>query len=72
MYYVVHGQAGPVADRREGLDQVGGRIGTGFNVLALHPGVPTRTVPELIAYALQNPGKLHFGFRVLLMPGVRA
>jgi tripartite-type tricarboxylate transporter receptor subunit TctC len=38
-----------------------GRIGTGFNALALHPGLPARTVPELIAYAKQNPGKIHFG-----------
>ena len=38
-----------------------GRIGTGFNALALHPSVPARTVPELIAYAKQNPGKIHFG-----------
>jgi tripartite-type tricarboxylate transporter receptor subunit TctC len=38
-----------------------GRIGTGFNALALHPSVPARTVPELIAYAKQNPGKITFG-----------
>lgn len=38
-----------------------GRIGTGFNVLALNPNVPARTVIELIAYAKQNPGKLHVG-----------
>src|SRR5205807_4226217 len=38
-----------------------GRIGTGFNALALNPGVPARTIPELVAYAKQNPGKLHVG-----------
>jgi tripartite-type tricarboxylate transporter receptor subunit TctC len=38
-----------------------GRIGTGFNALALNTGVPARTVVELIAYAKQNPGKLHVG-----------
>jgi len=38
-----------------------GRIGTGFNALALNPGVPARTIPELLAYAKQNPGKLHVG-----------
>jgi tripartite-type tricarboxylate transporter receptor subunit TctC len=38
-----------------------GRIGTGFNVLALHPSVPAQTIPELIAYAKQNPGKINFG-----------
>ena len=38
-----------------------GRIGTGFNALALNPRVPARTIPELLAYAKQNPGKLHVG-----------
>jgi len=32
---------------------------TGF-VLALHPSVPAKTVPELIAYAKANPNKLNF------------
>jgi len=38
-----------------------GRIGTGFNALVLHQGVPARSVIELIAYAKQNPGKLSVG-----------
>src|SRR5262245_18488859 len=38
-----------------------GRIGTGFNVLALQRNVPAHSVAELIAYAKQNPGKLHVG-----------
>lgn len=32
---------------------------TGF-VLTLHPSVPAKTVPELIAYAKANPNKLNF------------
>ena len=31
------------------------------NVLEVHPSVPVRTIPELIAYAKANPGKLTMG-----------
>jgi len=30
------------------------------NVLVVHPSLPVRTVPEFIAYARANPGKLNF------------
>ncbi len=30
-------------------------------VLMVHPGVPAKDVKELIAYARNNPGKVHFG-----------
>ena len=30
-------------------------------VLMVHPGVPAKDVKELIAYAKNNPGKVHFG-----------
>ncbi len=30
-------------------------------VLMVHPAVPAKDVPELIAYAKSNPGKIHFG-----------
>src|SRR5712671_3295535 len=29
------------------------------NVMVLHPSVPAKTVPELIAYAKSNPGKIN-------------
>jgi len=31
------------------------------NVIAVHPSVPAKTVPEFIAYAKANPGKVSFG-----------
>lgn len=32
------------------------------NILVVHPGVPVRTLAELISYAKQNPGKLRYGY----------
>jgi tripartite-type tricarboxylate transporter receptor subunit TctC len=32
-----------------------------FYVMYVHPGVPAKSVPELIAYAKANPAKLNFG-----------
>jgi tripartite-type tricarboxylate transporter receptor subunit TctC len=36
-------------------------IGTNVNVLAVHPEIPATTIPEFIAYAKANPGKLNYG-----------
>jgi tripartite-type tricarboxylate transporter receptor subunit TctC len=36
------------------------RVGSYVFVLAVHPDVPAKTLPELIAYAKANPGKLTF------------
>jgi tripartite-type tricarboxylate transporter receptor subunit TctC len=34
---------------------------TSWGVMALNPAVPARTVPEFVAYAKANPGKINFG-----------
>jgi tripartite-type tricarboxylate transporter receptor subunit TctC len=39
---------------------VGGIIGVS-NVVEVHPSVPARTIPEFIAYAKANPGKINMG-----------
>jgi tripartite-type tricarboxylate transporter receptor subunit TctC len=36
-------------------------IGRGPNVLVVHPSFPAKTVPEFIAHAKANPGKVSFG-----------
>jgi tripartite-type tricarboxylate transporter receptor subunit TctC len=37
-----------------------GFVGYSPHILAVHPSVPVNNVPELIAYAKANPGKLNF------------
>lgn len=37
-----------------------GYVGDSRSVFAIHPSVPAKTLPELIAYAKANPGKLNF------------
>ena len=36
-------------------------LSRGTPVLIVHPSLPVRTVPELVAYAKANPGKLSYG-----------
>ncbi|MBV9971428.1 MAG: tripartite tricarboxylate transporter substrate binding protein [Xanthobacteraceae bacterium] len=38
-----------------------GRIATAPNTLAVHPSFAVRSVPELIAFAKANPGKVNYG-----------
>jgi tripartite-type tricarboxylate transporter receptor subunit TctC len=38
-----------------------GRIGTAPNTLVVHPSFPVHSVPELVAYAKANPGKVNYG-----------
>jgi tripartite-type tricarboxylate transporter receptor subunit TctC len=36
-------------------------LGWSDNVLVVHPSLPAHTVPEFVAYAKANPGKLNYG-----------
>jgi len=38
-----------------------GLIGMAPTSLVVHPSFPVHSIPELIAYAKQNPGKVNFG-----------
>src|SRR5262249_57713227 len=38
-----------------------GMIGNAPNSLVVHPAFPSKSVPELIAYAKANPGKVSYG-----------
>src|SRR6476620_3626819 len=38
-----------------------GRSGTAPNTRVVHPSMPVRSVPELVAYAKANPGKVSYG-----------
>jgi tripartite-type tricarboxylate transporter receptor subunit TctC len=43
-------------------------LGRGSHVIVVHPSLPVRTLPELIAYAKKHPGELSYGSPGLASP----
>jgi tripartite-type tricarboxylate transporter receptor subunit TctC len=70
-YTLLYATAGPLQFNMSLYEKLGYNIVRDFNpimqvsrapnILAVHPSVPVNSVPELIAYAQANPGKLRFG-----------
>ncbi len=57
---------GPTLYRKAGYDPRKdfapiGMIGNAPNSLVVHPSFPAKTLPEFVAYAKANPGKVNFG-----------
>jgi tripartite-type tricarboxylate transporter receptor subunit TctC len=50
----------PLYDPLKDLDPIAG-VAANVLCIAVHPSVPAQTLPELIAYAKVNPGKLSYG-----------
>src|SRR5690242_5958429 len=56
----------PAVSKNAGYDPVKNfapvaSVSESYMILVVHPDFPARTLPEFIAYAKQNPGKLNFG-----------
>ena len=56
----------PAVSKNAGYDPVKNfapiaSVSEGYMILTVHPDFPAKTLPEFIAYAKANPGKLNFG-----------
>ncbi len=72
--YIANLAIGPSVYRKLPFDPVKDfapitQLGSVANILVVTPGIPVKTVKDLVAYARANPGKVHYASASVASPG---